>query len=80
MPVVSWPAAFLASVVVVASFSYHYMLITHGVDPLRAVQYLMAIVVPVTVLVLPSSAVGAGTRAVFRFLGAVFGNLGGGPR
>ncbi|MER7450421.1 hypothetical protein ABTW96_09040 [Nocardia beijingensis] len=74
----SWPAAFLASVIVVAGFCYHYMLINRGIDPMQAVQYLMMIEIPLVALVLPVSSVGAAARAVCRVLSRAFGNLGGG--
>ncbi|MFI1241437.1 hypothetical protein [Nocardia salmonicida] len=76
----SWPTAFLASIIVMASFSYHYMLISAGIDPIQAVHYLLLIVVPVVALVLPTSVVATGVRAVFRLLSTVLGHLGGGAR
>lgn len=78
---VSWPAAFLASVIVVAGLFYHYMLVMHGVDPVRAASYLLLIEVPLVALVLPASSVGSAVRAACSVLGLVFGKLGdGGPR
>ncbi|MGW6123094.1 hypothetical protein ACWFRF_28915 [Nocardia sp. NPDC055165] len=74
----SWPEAFLASTIVVAGFVYHYLLVARGTDPLLAVQYLMAIAIPLVGLVLPSTVLGGAVRAVCRMLGVVFSSLGGG--
>lgn len=63
-----------------SSFSYHYLLIARGIDPVQAVHYLLLIVVPIVALVLPTSVVATGVRAVFRLLSAVLGHLGGGAR
>lgn len=74
----SWPEAFLAATIVVAGFVYHYLLVARGTDPVLAVQYLMAIAVPLVGLVLPSSVLGGAARSVCRTLGAIFSSLGGG--
>ncbi|MEV0048766.1 hypothetical protein AB0H60_35605 [Nocardia rhamnosiphila] len=74
----SWPEAFLAAVIVLAGFTYHYLSVKQGTDPTQAVRYLMAIAVPLVALVLPSTVLGGATRAVCRALGAVFSNLGNG--
>ncbi|WP_280357494.1 hypothetical protein [Nocardia otitidiscaviarum] len=77
----SWPAAFLAAVIVVSGLSYHYLLVTHGEDPLQAAQYLLVIAVPLIALILPASSIGAAARAVCRVLALVLGKLGDGdPR
>ncbi|MFE3447069.1 hypothetical protein ACFXNW_28890 [Nocardia sp. NPDC059180] len=74
----SWPEAFLAAVIVLAGFTYHYLSVRQGTDPAQAVRYLIAIAVPLVALVLPSTVLGGATRAVCRALGAVFSNLGNG--
>ncbi len=64
-----------------AGFIYHYLLVVQGTDPFQAVQYLMAIAIPLVGLVLPSSVLGGAARGICRVLGAVFNGLGaGGPR
>ncbi|WP_189022486.1 hypothetical protein [Nocardia rhizosphaerihabitans] len=77
-PALSWPESFLAATIVVAGFVYHYLLVARGTDPLLAVQYLMAIAVPLVGLVLPSTVLGGAARAVCRLLGALFNSLGSG--
>lgn len=79
-PVISWPAAFLASVIVTSSFCYHYLLVRQGVDPVQAVQYLLFITVPLVALILPASSAAAAARAVLRALSSILGSLGGGAR
>ncbi|OXR40234.1 hypothetical protein B7C42_07659 [Nocardia cerradoensis] len=64
--------------IVVAGLCYHYLLVMRGVDPVRAVEYLMMIAVPLTAIVLPASSIGAAVRMACQLLGTAFGALGGG--
>lgn len=77
-PALSWPEAFLATTVVVASFGYHYLLISHGTDPATAVRYVLMIAAPLVALILPGSVLGSGARSVCRAAAAVLTHLGGG--
>ncbi|MEV0360641.1 hypothetical protein AB0H71_31755 [Nocardia sp. NPDC050697] len=76
-PSVSWPSAFLASVIVIGGLSYHYLSVERGVDPVQALRYLLVIAVPLVVLVLPASSAGAAVRALCRFLGVILASAGG---
>ncbi|MFI6170076.1 hypothetical protein ACIBCN_25065 [Nocardia sp. NPDC051052] len=77
-PAVSWPSAFLTAVIVVAGLGYHFMLVARGVEPERAVKYLMMIAIPLVSLALPSSAAGIAVRTVCRLLGSALGAQGSG--
>ncbi|WP_216363054.1 hypothetical protein, partial [Nocardia farcinica] len=77
-PAVSWPAAFLTSVIVLGGFCYHYLSVGRGADPVQALYYLLVIAVPLTVLVLPASSAGAAARSICRMLSALFASMSGG--